>query len=261
MRIALAVVGFAAVLAACSDKGSPRAASTTVAPLAPTTTTAAATMTSAVGGGSPAKDGCASSGAPMPAGSDTAPTVDLDGDGRDDTLWFARPSAGGARVFGVTTASGRTASAEFSTASGASTTLFAVNADERGPVELFAINRGAYLYVFADCAIQPVVDKAGQAYSFDLGFGDNGTGVGCIDADGDGWRDLVGLLDEDHGGSSDTVTWKRTIVRLDGTHATNGPSKTGVYHRPQDDAKISLLHDVTCGNGVPSDAQTVTEGG
>lgn len=71
------------------------------------------------------------------------------------------------------------------------------------------------------------------------------TGVGCVDADGDGQRDLVGLNIT----SSDdtTVEWTRTIIERDGLQASNGARDSGTYRRGRDDAAIAALSTVTCG--------------
>jgi hypothetical protein len=73
-----------------------------------------------------------------------------------------------------------------------------------------------------------------------------GTGIGCIDADGDGHRDLVGL--DEQVAVAGKVPWTRTIVTLHGTEARNGAKSSGTYTSPADDQAIALLHQVTCGD-------------
>jgi hypothetical protein len=70
------------------------------------------------------------------------------------------------------------------------------------------------------CSLVPELNAQGQQYAFDLGFTGFGTGVGCVDADGDGTPDLVGLtlVPEPNGAG----TMERTIVELDVPRARNG---------------------------------------
>jgi hypothetical protein len=104
--------------------------------------------------------------------------------------------------------------------------------------------RGAQLYAFSNCAIKPVLNPQGQDYAFDLGdrIG-TGSGIGCIPTAAG--RRLVGLNITQQ--SDSMVHWKRTIIELDGLHAHNGATTTGSYRVPQDQAKIDLLDDITCG--------------
>src|SRR5439155_17092959 len=107
--------------------------------------------------------------------------------------------------------------------------------------------------VSEDCAIVPSTSADGIPYTFDRGFAGTGTGVCCVDADHDGRRDLLGLRRLIPPGADDrTVTWSRTIVRLDGAQASNGPTDTGTYHLPRDAAAADLLSEVTCGDQRPS---------
>jgi hypothetical protein len=122
------------------------------------------------------------------------------------------------------------------------------DANQDGQPELF-VNPGRVVYVLTlfNCKLQPYLDKTGAPYAFEVGFGEVGTGVGCVDADGDGRRDLVGL-DEDPDQVAGKVSWSRRIVRLDGNQARNGPKDTGTYQSPADDKAIGLLTQVTCGD-------------
>ena len=116
---------------------------------------------------------------------------------------------------------------------------------------IFSDGRSAELHAFVDCAIVPVTNPQGRTYAFDLGnrIG-TGTGIGCVDTP-DGRR-LAGLQRRT---SSDTsvVHWKQTIVELDGTHARNGATTTGVYRSPADDAAIARLDAITCGDVTMAD--------
>ncbi len=129
----------------------------------------------------------------------------------------------------------------------------AVDADRQGPIEiLVSDNRSVMLLTFFDCAVQPVDGVDGETYFFDLGFREIGTGVGCMDADGDGVRDLVQLLRESAG--PQRVEWSRTIVQVDGTHAVEGPTDTGTFAEPGDHEAIEMLSTVSCGARTMDDA-------
>jgi hypothetical protein len=177
--------------------------------------------------------------------------IDVDGDGRRDTAWLASPG-NGAREMGIVTAAGGGDKVTVGSAAPFPLSLLVAEADGEPPVELFVSdNRSVQLWTFVDCELQPVTDADGDPYVFDRGFTGYGTGVGCIDADGDGRRDLVGLnvtgLDEP------TVDWSRTIIERDGTVATNGATDTGTFHQPADADRIAQLYDVTCGDLTMAD--------
>lgn len=70
------------------------------------------------------------------------------------------------------------------------------------------------------------------------------SGMGCIDADADGQQDLVGLVAQETGSQ---VDWTRTIVRLEGGRATNGPTSTGFFELPREQPAVDLLSRATCG--------------
>jgi hypothetical protein len=241
------------VVSACGDdddgddaqRGSGGGATTTTVGEGGAATTA--TTAPAGSGSSGSGEGCAATSSGTPAGATTAPAIDVDGDGRDDTAWLAG-TAGAERSFGITTASGATFSTPFSSASPIAASALAFEPDGQLPAyALISDGRLGSLYSLADCRVTAVTNPQGDPYTFDLGgFTGFGTGVGCIDLDGDGTRDLVGLLAE----SSDPSTTRieRTIVRLDGDHASNGPSDEITAHSPRDDAEIESARSVTCGN-------------
>ena len=182
---------------------------------------------------------------------------DVDGDGKPDTAYLDG-EPGGAITFGIVTAAGGGSSVPFESASPVERRALTVNADERGPTEvLLSDGRSVQLLAFVGCRLRPVKDAEGQPYTFDRGFTGNGTGVGCVDADGDGRRDLVGLKTE--GSEGDRVGWSRTIVDLDGATARNGATDHGTYTRPRDDQRIDLLSQVTCGEATLADGLSVQE--
>jgi hypothetical protein len=240
------VLGLAAcvTLAACGDDdddgdttpGGEQGAAVGGATTEGTTTTTAAEV-----------EGCPSGGDAMPDGSGTAESVDVDGDGRADTVWMSGMVGGDDRSFGFTTASGATFSTPFSSASPVAASVLAFTPHGEGVLPAYALvsdGRGAYLYLVDDCAVTPVQNIDGEQYTFDLqnlrGFG---TGVGCVDLDEDGTRDMVGLLAEPGEGGSTRIT--RTIIELDGDQAANGEEDVTTS---SDQATIDLAMTVSCGD-------------
>ncbi|MCU1484627.1 MAG: uncharacterized protein JWN67_1373 [Actinomycetia bacterium] len=234
-RLAAAVLALLA-LSACG--GSDDAA-------APASTTTTSTPTACMGE------------ATIPDGAPHQTIGDVDGDGKDDTAYLDG-MPGGEITFGIVTAEGGGSSVPFDSASPVERRALTVNADERGPTEvLLSDGRSVQLLAFVGCRLRAVHDVEGKPYTFDRGFTGNGTGVGCVDADGDGKRDLVGLKLE--GSEGDRVGWSRTIVELDGATARNGETDSGTYERPADAAAIDLLSQVTCGQETLADGLAVVE--
>jgi hypothetical protein len=227
----------AVVLAGCDSE---RDGGETAAP--PPTTTTAPEATAA-----PSQSGCTRRASADPGGDISSEARgDLDGDGQEDRVvgW----TTGGERVFTAATAAGGVSEWRNSNPSGADPRVYGIaDADEDGRAEVFVSpGRNAYVLTLVDCQVTPYLNPQGEPYAFDLGTGDQGTGVGCVDADGDGRRDLVGLLRVPGDGAE--VRWRRTIVELHGPQARNGAVSEGTYAAPRDDAAIALLSKVTCGD-------------
>jgi hypothetical protein len=195
--------------------------------------------------------------ATVPANAPHQQVADVDGDGEPDTAYLDG-EPGGTITFGIVTAAGGGSSVPFESASPVERRALTVNADERGPTEvLLSDGRSVQLLAFVGCRLRAVKDAKGEPYVFDRGFRGTGTGVGCIDADGDGRRDLVGL--ELEGSEGDRVGWSRTVVQLDGARARNGRTDHGSYRRPGDDGRIDLLSQVTCGEQTLADGLSLRE--
>jgi hypothetical protein len=248
--VALALVA-CLVIGACGDddgddaRGDGGGTTTNAADRGSATTapTAATTATTEPGSG----EACAATSSGPPPGAVTAPTIDVDGDGRDDTAWLAG-TPGADRSFGITTASGATFSTPFRSGSPIAASAFAFEPGGELPAyALVSDGRLGSLYSLAGCEVTAVTNPQGDPYTFDLGgFTGFGTGVGCLDLDGDGRRDLVGLLAESVDPSTTRI--ERTIVRLDGDQASNGPSDELTAHSPGADAEIASARSVTCGD-------------
>ena len=203
-----------------------------------------------------AKAGCPSVGRSIPQGTQSKPTVDVDGDGRTDTEWIGTtPDANGGVPFGVRTASGAVFAGTISSASPVARTV--MFADVTGHGEIIALasdGRQVLLYAVTDCQIIPEMNAQGQQYAFDLGFTGFGTGVGCVDANGDGTPDLVGLKFVPESQGQGTI--QRTIVTLTGPNARNGATDTVPVTRA---SMADEARSVTCGDRTLS-ADGVTSG-
>jgi hypothetical protein len=253
-----ALVGLA-LLGGCSTgdgdangNGNPDAAPGTTAP-APAPSSSAAGSSSGSGSA-----GCAPAGDGVPAGADAKPTIDVDGDGQVDTEWIATQlGADGAVTFGLTTASGATFTSEIRSASPVERSVLV--ADVTGSGELIALasdGRQVLLYAISDCRLVPEQNEQGQQYAFDLGFTGFGTGIGCADVDGDGVRDLLGLLLQPPGADNAEAVVQQTIVELDGPVARNGAT----FVSPAgDEARQQAVRSVTCGD-LGLDIDGVTSG-
>ena len=185
--------------------------------------------------------GCPVEGsAGVPDGAVSRPTVDVDADGRADTVWIA-DSGGGEVRFGVATASGGGASLPFPPAGPAGRSVLVADVTGDGPaVALAGDDRQVLLFAVADCTLTPVTGPDGAPFAFDR-TGGSGTGVGCTDVDGDGVRDLVGLDVSDDG-----TGWTATPVLVDGTRASVSGTPTTVADAGP--ADLELARSVTCGD-------------
>lgn len=208
-----------------------------------------AAIGSSTGGGSTrsSSQGCTPDGTGVPSAAVSNQTIDVDGDGRPDTEWI-QTDPDGQVLLGITTASGATFGAQFSSGSPIAKSMLV--ADDTGSGEVVALasdGRQANLFVVDGCHLTPATNSQGSQYTFDLGFGDHGTGVGCSQVAGTSGRELVGLkVSTDASGAATTVD--RTAVQIDGTRATNGPSDSiDVRGRSTSDAAITTARAVTCG--------------
>jgi len=230
----------ALLLAGCTGGDDVASGTPAVTPAGtPPATTAPPTADPAGGTQQPAAPaaGCTGTGAAAPAAAATVETIDLDGDGVGDALWIA--DDGGTRTVGVTTAGGATLTHPVDLAGPAGATAFALRPDPAGPaMVLVSDNRVADLLVVQDCALVDATDTRGEPWQFDQGFAGQGTGVGCVDLDGDGTLDLAGLNLVD-----DTVT--RTQIRVDGTVASAGASDQVAAGT---DAARESARAITCGD-------------
>jgi len=227
----------ALLLSACGAGGGDDPAAGDATSAAASSAPAASTPTGTPAPSAPVAEGCTGTGGVAPATAATVDTIDLDGDGVPDRLWLA--DDGGTRTVGVSTAAGATLTHPVDLAGPAGATAFALRPDPAEPaMVLVSDNRVADLLVVQDCALVDATDTRGAPWQFDQGFAGQGTGVGCVDLDGDGTLDLVGLNLVD-----DTVT--RTLIHVDGTVVSAGESDEVAADT---EAAQETARAITCGD-------------
>ncbi|WP_029429486.1 hypothetical protein [Blastococcus sp. URHD0036] len=251
-RLPLVLAVSAALIAGCSaDDGDDATAAPTTATTTATTTASATPPGGSDAGGSDA--GCPATDDGIPSGAATRPTLDVDGDRAADTEWIASsPAADGSVLFGVTTASGATVTADLQSASPVARSILVADVTGDGELVVLASDgRQVLLYAYSDCQIVPVQNPQGEQYAFDLGFTGYGTGVGCLDVDGDGVRDLAGLLV-----NGDGTGYTATAVVLDGPRASNSDVSMGVADAGA--AAVEAARSITCGDLTMTDDGVTT---
>jgi hypothetical protein len=213
---------------------------------------ASASPTSASGGGaastkpatSTSHKGCPAGGAAIPSGAGTAHTVDLDGDGKGDTIWLKDIS--GRRTLGVRTASGAGFTRTFQSAAPQAAGALANRLSDGSAVILLDTGRAVPLYAVVGCKIIESVNAQGQQYSFDLGFTGYGTGVGCPLVGGNrrltGYNTVVGT------GGKNKVTRTTIIMSGGGAKARNGSAVILGTSFTDDSGTVKIARSVTCGS-------------
>jgi hypothetical protein len=247
------------LLAGCSGSSGGESSGSATSSSASSASSGPATGTKSVSDGVPAagwgsQPGCVS-GSGVPAGAAAKPSVDVDGDGRPDTAWIGTDPGPDGVPFGVATAAGGGFSSTIQSASPVARSVLLADVTGHGEVVALASDgRQVLLYGISGCSFVPIKNPQGQQYAFDLGFTGFGTGVGCVDANGDGTTDLVGLkvVDSDNGEG----TIQRTVIELDGSNARNGATDSVPVTRAPlaDEART-----VTCGD-LTLDQDGVTSG-
>jgi hypothetical protein len=245
-RAAVALLATAPlVLAGCSSSGGDSASGSSTSSASSSSSSSSSSAASSSPASSGSSRACTAKTATQPSGAATKRTLDVDGDGKPDTLWIAtQPGSDGGVPFGITTAAGGTFGTTISSASPVARSVMV--ADVTGKGELIALasdGRQVLLYGISSCSFVAEMNAQGQQYAFDLGFTGFGTGVGCVDADGDGTTDLVGLKFEPESNGAGTIA--RTIVVLDGPQARNGATDTVPVTRASEAEEAQM---VSCGD-------------
>jgi hypothetical protein len=109
-----------------------------------------------------AAGGCPAGGEGVPEGADEKPTVDVDGDGADDVAWIAgEPGSDGGVTFGVTTASGATATAVLRSDSAVAPSVLV--ADVTGEGEVVALASDGERRTLVVLVLQPPAGEGTEA--------------------------------------------------------------------------------------------------
>lgn len=224
------------------------AATATTTPAATATESSVPDPTSA---SAPARTGCAATGGAVPIGVVHRRVVDVDGDGRPDTLWVTPAAAAGSVRIGISTASGATFTTTFTSGSPGPRSVLVARPILGGPVVVLATDgRATGLLTVVGCALRTVTDIHGSPYVFDVAdLRGGGTGVGCV---GPGNRvGLTGLNAASTNGRRFTIT--RTFVTVTATVARNGATDTVHAVLPRDHVEIDGAHTLTCGTRTLND--------
>ena len=252
--VGLAVMVGAGLVAGCGAGGGasvvatpPSAGPATSTPGGPATSSVAPASGTDAAGTRAVGAGCTPDGTGLPAGAVSGPTVDVDGDGRADSAWLQR-NADGTQLAGITTASGATFGAPYSSASPLPRRVLVANVNGAGTMAaIVSDGRQAGLFMVVSCSLVPAKNPQGAQYTFDLGFGDGGTGIGCSRVAGTSGPGLVGLkLNRDGAGKPASVT--RTAIRLNGTSASNGVSDTVDVSGDPTGPAATTATQITCGD-------------
>ncbi|MFB9375654.1 hypothetical protein ACFFKU_17950 [Kineococcus gynurae] len=232
----------ALVLAGCGGTGEGAAMG------APTSAQTSAAQTSA------APTSAARTSGP-PAGAGSATVVDLDGDGRPDTLWLA--DVDGVRTLGVTTTGHGTQSVPFTSAAPQAASASAAILQGGQPVVLLDTGRSVLLYGYRveNPGLVELTNPQGQQYTFGLGFTDVGTGLQC--RPGDDGLDLYGVDARSGPDERWTVTRTRVVVDVNRSSAHNDATTTVVSGVTADDPAVAGAHGTVCGDdsGVADEPQ------
>jgi hypothetical protein len=245
----LAIVGVSLMLAGCTSAG-PDGGASERPTWTPDSGTAAPTVLSSESPSvspSPPTDasaGCPANGGSIPGGADVATIEDVDGDSRPDTEFYAESPQ---FEYGIQTASGATIVLGDDLAGPATHTGWSAPLESEVVVTVLDDDRTATLHAFVDCAFVTTKGVDGNPYRFLLnGFGDTGTGVAC--SNGNGGRQLLGLLATRGYDNRYDITKTLVHISKDGTEAVNGYSSQVASGLPADDPQVAAATASQCAN-------------
>ena len=235
----------ASLLAGCSQGGP--TPPTNPAPAATPAANALTPITTPSDGPRPGGAGCAPAGAGVPTDASSGPAVDVDGDGRADTVWL-QPTRSGPFNIGITTASGATFYASYNSASPLPRRVLVANVDGAGTfAAIVSDGRAAGIFVVLGCSLTPARDSKGNPFVVDLAYANTGTGIGCATVAGSSGPGLVALnLPRNLTPASTTIT--RTAIRLNGYQASNGVSDTIDVSGDPNGPAATAARAITCGD-------------
>jgi hypothetical protein len=188
--------------------------------------------------------GCPANGGSIPAEADVATIQDVDGDGRPDAEFYADSPQ---FEYGIQTASGATIVLRDDLAGPGRHSGWSAPLERELVITVLDDSRTATVHAFVDCAFVTTKGVDGNPYRFLLnGFGDTGTGVAC--SNGNGGRQLLGLLATRGADNLYSITKTLVNVSKDGTEATNGGSSQVVTGLPADDTQVMAAMTSRCGD-------------
>lgn len=240
--LSVAVTGCAGIPGGASSALPPSAPSTgaSVTPLAGPT----GIPTSARPDPTLSRAGCVPNGASIPAGADTATIEDVDGDGKPDVEYYSESPT---FEYGIQTASGATFSLADDLAGPGRHSGWSAQLENETVVTVLDDGRTATLHAFVDCGFVTTFGVDGAPYRFLLnGFGDYGTGVEC--SNGNGGRQLLGVLAARQ--PDDLYNISHTVVTVSpgGLLATNGSSSAGATGLSATDPQVVTAMGSSCGD-------------
>ena len=175
------------------------------ASIAPTSPAAAAATTRAAVPPAPAPSSRAPAGCPattgsIPAGATSGASLDVDGDGRDDTQFVGKQDSMSNQLFGLSTASGATFSSTYGNANRSTRLLFVLQVAGQTVAVMNASGRSSEAFIVTGCSLVPVTNADGTEFDFSDavagpggGMDAAGYGIACATLPGAGGPSLVGI--------------------------------------------------------------------
>jgi hypothetical protein len=239
--LSVAVTGCAGVEGA-APSSSPSLSPSAQASVTPSPGATASATAGAPGPASTTGAGCAPNDGAIPAGADTATIEDVDGDGKPDIQYFSETPT---FEYGIQTASGATISLADDLAGPNRHSGWSAPLENGTVVTVLDDGRAATLHAFVDCGFVTTSGVDGNPYRFLLnGFGDAGTGVEC--SNGNGGRQLLGVLASRQDSGQYDIAHTVVTVSRDGLLATNGNASPVASNLASTDQQVVLAMKSSC---------------
>lgn len=241
-RSFVVVAALAVLLSGCSGSGAASGSASATAQLGDSAQPASTDtpQAPAEATGCPATDGL------VPAGAATAEIEDVDGDGQNDTQWYSEATV--PFVYGITTASGATATISDSLAGPGAHSGWTARMHNDVVVTVLDDGRSADLYAFVDCAFVTPIGVDARPYTFDMqNLRGYGTGVGCLEVENG--LELNGLQVTENRDDSFSLMSTGITVAADGLTAMNGYTDVATALAAED-RQVALANTSSCA-GTP----------
>ncbi|MGN6446555.1 hypothetical protein [Amnibacterium sp.] len=168
--------------------------------------------------------------------------LDLDGDGRADTIFFS------GTTFGVKTASGAliTTNAGALLTGGGDHHAWAKTMEAEPPVAVVDDGHTAVVFAIVGCRLVVPAGTNGKPYRFTLwGWGTYGTGVACVGSDRGGWM-LAGVDAVRTGAGRYRIDTTEVDISKDGRTAKNGQTVKGTKTFAADSTEVAQAKESIC---------------